>query len=401
MKDCLAIILSGGRDNELYPLTVNRERAAVPFGGIYRIIDFPLSSCFHSGVRRIVVLTQFQSAYLEEHLRLGWSFLRRPLGEYVESLPPQQGMAGRWYRGSADAVYQNIDYLQREKPRDVLVIPADNIMRLDFRELIRFHRRREADVTLLAASPDADRQGRYHRVACDRQRRAVRFLPSGSGPRSGRTGLRPSMGIYLFRLDVLVREVIENHKSGEGGEIGRDIMPRIVDRRPVAVFSLKRAFPGSLWWPVRSVDDYFRANMTLLDSRNPSPFSPEWPVFTYRGQQPPARVFTGESGSIGSTILSPGCLIDGARVESSVLSPDVVVAPGASVESSILLRGVRVGEGARLRRVIADEEVEIPHGETVGFDPERDSKRFVISPAGITVVPRGYVFTRREGGRGW
>jgi len=400
----LTLILAGGVGRRLQPLTDDRAKPAVPFGGKYRIIDFCLANCLHSGLRRVLVLTQYKSHSLQKHLRDGWSIFNPELGEYITPVPPQMRLGERWYEGTADAIYQNKYLLERSGAKQVLVLSADHIYRMDYAPLLQFHAREEADVTVACMDvPLAEARG-FGVMSVDAGQRITAFTekPATPTPMPDQPGRAlASMGIYVFSMDLLLQVLEEDAaRTDSGHDFGKDILPRLIGARRIMAYRFGgpegRVTPDRYWRDVGTLDAYYQANMDLLKPEPPLDlYQPDWPIRTHQIQAPPARTVPGASGAEGifiNSIVAGGAVIAGGSVQASILFPQVFVGDEAVVEQSILFSQVRVGEGARLRRCIVDKNVTIPPGERIGYDLAQDRVRFTVSEGGVVVVPRGYRF---------
>lgn len=398
LNSTIVMILAGGQGERLYPLTRDRAKPAVPFGGIYRIIDFTLSNCLNSGLRRIYALTQYKSISLDRHIRLGWSLLSDELGEFIYTVPPQQRIVEHWYRGTADAIYQNIYTLEQERPQHVLILAGDHVYKMDYGDMLAFHAEKNAALTVAAVEVEVERASQLGVMEVDASSRIFGFEEKPRCPKPvpedpGRALV--SMGIYAFDTEVLVRAVVEDAKRDSAHDFGKNIVPDLIPSGNVYAYRFRG--PGGTgsgyWRDIGMIDAYWEANMDLI---GPSPqfglYDRDWPIRTYQEQYPPARVVSSGgdvSGVVLDSILSSGCLIFGATVARSVLSPGVTIHRSARVEDSILMEGVEVHRGARVRRAIVDKEAVLPEGCEVGYDRDRDAKRFAITAAGVTVVPKG------------
>jgi glucose-1-phosphate adenylyltransferase len=391
----LVLLLAGGQGERLHPLTRKHAKPAVPFAGLYRIIDFTLSNCLNSGLTRIYVLTQHKSLSLDRHLRTAWSFLRPQLGEFVQPVPPQRQLVSRWYAGTADAVFQNLHLLEEERPARVLVLSGDHVYRMDYRRLLQFHVRQEAEATIACTEVGLDEARRMGVVGVDESARVRSFLEKPAEPPclpGDPTRTLANMGVYVFEADALVRAVIEDEKRDSAHDFGHNIMPALVGQHRVFAYDVsKRGGARERYWKdVGTLDTYYETNMDLLAAK-PSfdLFDPSWPLRTEADHQLPALVrdLGGHAGRVANSLLSPGVVIDGGEVTRSVLSPQVVVGPGARVEEAILMPGVRVGDGSVVKRAIVDEGVVLPPGTRIGVDPEADRRRFVVTATGVVVVP--------------
>ncbi|MFA0746341.1 glucose-1-phosphate adenylyltransferase [Fervidibacter sp.] len=400
LEQTLAMILAGGVGERLYPLTKVKAKPAVPFGGIYRIIDFTLSNCLHSGIRRIFVLTQHKSLPLDRHLWLGWSSLfRTELGEFLATVPPQQRLVREWYRGTADAVFQNIDLLSHERPKFVLILAGDHVYRMDYRAMLQFHLSKNAEVTIACTTVPIKDASRFGVMEVDENDKIVGFEEKPQKPKSlpnDPSHSLISMGIYLFNTETLVRAVIQDAKRTDSDhDFGKNVIPSLVQQgAQVFAFNIRKELPPLFhyWQDIGTLDSYYDAHMELV---SPNPSFPlhddEWTIRTYLPPLPPA-VLKGDAVT-RFCVVSPGCVIEeGAIVEHSILSPGVYIGKGAVVRRSILLHRVRVSEGCHLEKVIVDEDVTIPQGEQIGVDLERDRKRFTVTERGVVIVPVGVAF---------
>lgn len=400
LRDTVAVILGGGQGTRLYPLTKHRAKPAVPFGGIYRIVDFTLSNCVNSGLRRILLLTQYKSFSLDRHLQQGWSILRHELGEFIVQLPPQQRMIRSWYEGTADAIFQNIYNLQEQRPKYTVVLSGDHVYLMDYAPMLGAHARTEADLTIAAVEVSREEARRLGVMQVDGNLRVVGFEEKPQEPRTipGRATCLASMGVYVFSTEVLVHRVVDDAKKpASDHDFGKNVIPAMIDRDRVFAYPM----PGEegkppYWRDIGTLDSYWEASMDLLKSDPPmNIYRRSWPIRTYHLQRPPALV--DQDGShreprLVNSILANGTHVTSATVEWSILSTDAVVQTDAELRESVLMNRVRVGAGARVRRALIDKDVDIPPGEEIGYDPERDRRRFLVTENGIVVIPRGFVF---------
>ncbi len=393
VENVLAVVLAVGDGQELHPLTEHRTKSAVPFGGNYRVIDFVLTNSLRSGIRRVLVLSQYNSHTLHRHIRDGWSIYNPELGEYITPVAPQMRSGRTGYSGNADAVYQNINLIERVNAEHILLIPGDHIYRMDYAAMVDFHKRTNADMTIACIEGDHD--------PAERNSGMVSTGSNGRITGLGRTGNMISMNIILARKDYLVRLMNESVINGSlDGEFIADMLPSRVNVDTIMSYpfgsQVGRVTPDRYWCEMQSVDAYFEANMDLLRLESPlEMYQEDWPIRSYRGQIPPARTTPGMNGNEGifvNSIVAGGTVIAGGGVSHSILFPDVLVEEGAIVENAILLPGVKVGEGAQLRNCIIDKHVKVPAGEQIGFDQAMDSERFTLSEKGIVVVPNTYEF---------
>jgi len=392
------MILAGGQGERLYPLTKDRAKPAVPFGGIYRIIDFTLSNCINSGLRKICVLTQYKSYSLDRHLRIGWNIFNNELDEFIENIPPQKRISDMWYQGTADAVYQNIYVLESEHPEKVLILAGDHIYKMDYRELIEFHETNNADLTVPCIEVPIKEASRFGVMSIDNEQQIVEFNEKPASPKpiqSNPEMALVSMGIYLFNTQVLVKRVIEDTKRDTTHDFGKNIIPSMInkDRVFAFIFRDKNNKAVKYWRDIGTIDAYWEANMDLVQV-DPifNLYDIDWPIRTYHEQLSPAKtVFSelfpgGRCGTVLDSLVSNGCIISGARVERSILSPNVRIDNYSEVFDSILMAGVRIGKNVKIRKAILDKSVIVPDGKHIGYNLDADAKQFVISEKGVVVA---------------
>jgi len=392
LDDVLVMVLAGGVGERLYPLTKERAKPAVYFGGPYRIIDFTLSNCINSGLRHIFIALQYKSLSLSRHIRMGWSVVADELGEFIEILSPQKRVGEHWYLGTADAVYQNLYSILRENPRQLIVLSGDHVYKMDYAKMLRFHRDRRAAATLASIEVPSEEARRLGVLQVDGDERLTGFLEK---PRNipGGQQVVASLGIYIFDIDVLVPALEEDARRSSTHDFGKDILPGLISKVPVYAYRFydenKKA--AKYWRDIGTLDAYYDANMDLCHV-NPdfNLYDPEWPLRTYQVQAPPAKfVFADEGRRCGQaldSIISAGCIISGSRITGSVLCPNVRVHSFCDIEQSILMPGVRVGRHARIRRAIVDRDVFVPRGALIGFNAEEDRRRHTVSDSGVVVV---------------
>jgi glucose-1-phosphate adenylyltransferase len=401
MKDTLGVLLAGGAGERLYPLTRDRAKPAVTFGGIYRIIDVTLSNCINSNLRRVHILTQYKALSLNRHIREGWQFLARELGEFVEILPPMKRVSENWYMGTADAVYQNIYSIGSEEPKYVLILSGDHIYKMNYDLMLQQHKDSGADVTLATILVDPAETRHFGIVDVDRDGRVVGFqekpkvtdLRSPYNPRM----CSASMGVYLFNTDVLIPVLLKDAEDPDSRhDFGHNILPRMVDDYKVHSYNFidENAKEALYWRDVGTLEAYYEANMDMV-SVSPvfNLYDEHWPIRTHQRQYPPAKFVFAEPGRTGSavdSIVSMGCIVSGGMVRNSVLSPDVRVNSFAEVDSSIIFSHVNIGRHCRIRRAIIDRDVQIPEGTVVGYDTASDRQKYFVTESGITVVTRDY-----------
>jgi glucose-1-phosphate adenylyltransferase len=402
MEHVLAILLAGGAGERLHPLTRDTAKPAVSFGGIYRIIDFTLSNCINSEIRRIFILTQYKALELIRHLRSAWSFLPGEMSEFIEVIPPMKRVHEDWYLGTADAVYQNLESVEVENPNQVLILSGDHIYKMNYLEMMDWHKRLGADVTIATLQIPPQEAGRFGIVDIDEHYGIRSFEEKPQHGNPIRSIFNPemvsaSMGIYIFEREVLHKALIEDAANPDSAhDFGKDVLPRCIGRHRVVAYDFRdiNGKSARYWRDVGTLDAYYDANMDLV-SVTPefNLYDERWPIRTRLVQQPPAKfVFAQEGRRMGvaiDSIVSPGCIVSGGRVTHSVLSPGVRVNSYCEIEASILLSNAQVGRYSRIRRAIIDANVHVPESSVIGFDPEEDRRNGRhISESGIVVVSR-------------
>jgi len=404
MRKVLTFIMAGGKGERLYPLTRDRTKPAVPFGGIYRIIDFTLSNCINSGLRKVYLLTQYKSASLERHIRLGWNILSSELDEYIDVLPAQQRVGDSWYLGTADAIYQNLYTLEMDKPDEVLILSGDHVYKMNYYTMIDFHRDKDADLTVGVVEMEKEKSLHLGVVEVDPSGKVMGFQEKPTKPKTipGNTDkIYASMGIYNFKSEVLERELQEDAKKQQGTahDFGKDIIPLML-KKGLKIYAYnfrdENNKEAQYWRDIGTIDAYYEANMDLIQvDPTFNLYDKNWPLRTYQEQFPPLKtVFAGEevAGRIGlvlDSMVSGGCIVSGGRVQRSILSPNVRINSYSQVTDSILMEGVNVGRYAKIKKAIIDKDVEIPQGMVIGYDLEEDKKRFHVSDSGIVIVAKG------------
>jgi glucose-1-phosphate adenylyltransferase len=401
MKDTLGVLLAGGAGERLYPLTRDRAKPAVTFGGIYRIIDITLSNCLNSDLRCVYILTQYKALSLNRHIREGWSILGREVGEFIEVLPPMKRVSDQWYQGTADAVYQNIYSIGSEQPKYVFILYADHIYKMNYGKMMKQHQDSAADITLATIQIDPAEAYRFGVVDVDKDGRVLGFQEK---PKTTalRFPLNPdrvaaSMGIYLFNADVLIPVLLKDAENPQSShDFGKDILPKMVDDYRVFAYDFvdENKKEALYWRDVGTLEAYYDANMDIV-SVSPifNLYDEEWPIRTHQRQYPPAKFVFAEPGRMGTaldSIVSNGCIVSGGMVKNSVLSPDVRINSYCEVDQCILFSHVSVGRRCRIRRAIIDRDVHLPEGTTIGYDTEADRQRYFVTDSGITVVTRDY-----------
>ncbi len=404
MKEVLTLILAGGKGTRLDPLTRDRAKPAVPFGGLYRIIDFTLSNCINSHLRRVLVLTQYKARSLDRHIAAGWSFLSRQLDEYIDVLPPQQRIDEHWYKGTADAIYQNIYSIEKADPKHVLILAGDHIYKMDYGDMIRSHFERGADLTI-GCLPVPRREGQgFGIMHVDAKDRVVAFVekPSDPPPMPDAPELcLASMGIYMFSARLMYELLCQDAtRPGSEHDFGKNILPGMIGTHEVFAYRFrdKNRKATAYWRDVGTLDAYYQANMDLIQI-DPvlNLYDREWPIRTHQHQVPPPKFVFSDDGSpeyarrgeAHDSMVCQGCILSGGHVRRSVLSPNVRVNSYALVEDAILFEGVDVGRHSRVRRAIIDKDVRIPPGSTIGYDLDHDRQRgFTVTEQGVVVIAK-------------
>ena len=395
-RDTLALILAGGSGTRLLDLTRWRAKPSMPFGGKFRIIDFPLSNCINSDIRRVGVLSQYKAYSLIRHIQQGWGFLRAELGEFVELLPAMQHLHTGWYAGTADAIYQNLDIIRRHNPRYVLVLGGDHIYKMDYGKLLAAHAEAEADMTVGCIEVSLEDARGFGVMNVDAKQRVTEFEEKPANPQAmpdDPDHALASMGIYVFNTAFLCEQLVKDaDQSDSSHDFGKDIIPGCIEEYTVAAYPFRDAATGqrAYWRDVGTVDSYWTANLELLGvTPELNLYDREWPIWTYQAQQPPAKfVFDLDEkrGTALDSMVSGGCIVSGALVRRSLLFSDVRVENHSEVEDSVVLPGTRIGVGCRIRKAVIDSGTIIPDGTTIGFDPGEDIKRFRVTRDGVTVV---------------
>lgn len=399
LKKVLTFVLAGGKGERLYPLTRDRSKPSVPFGGTYRIIDFTLSNCMNSGLRRIYLLTQYKSASLSRHIVQGWNLFNSELREYIFTIPPQLRVGTTWYLGTADAIYQNIYTLEEERPHHVMILSGDHIYRMDYRDLLAEHLEREADVTMAVMPVPAKEAFRFGVVQTDGTGLITGFREKPKDLDPAGPDVVANMGVYLFKTEVLVQSVCRDARREDSShDFGHDVLPGLVKagaRLVAHTFRGAGTDPRPYWMDIGTLDAYYEANMDLVSvSPQFNLYDPAWPIRSAPTQTPPAKfVFAGgEEGRVGAaldSLVAAGSILSGGRVEGSILGPNCRINSYCQVAGSILMDGVEVGRHCVVQRAIIDKGVVIPPGMKIGVDPEFDRTRFTVTPNGVVCVPKG------------
>lgn len=400
LQQTTVMILAGGQGERLYPLTRDRAKPSVPFGGSYRIIDFALSNCINSGLRRIQVLTQYKSFSLQRHIKAAWDIFNPVMGEYIDVIPPQQRNVKRWYQGTADAIYQNIYMLEQEKPAFVLVLGGDHIYKMDYAKMLDFHLLNNADITMSCTPVPPAEAMRLGVAEADENGRVKKFVEKSKEPPliPGSDQCYASMGVYIFNTSVLVRRLIEDMKQDTEHDFGKNIIPKMVsggDRVFAYEFEDENKKDAPYWRDIGTIASYYEANMDLV---NVSPvfnlYDSHWPTHRRHQPGPPAKTVFNEPGRQGiasDSLLSTGVIVSGARVERSIIGPRSFLHSWSSVNDSILFDNVEVGRHCQIRRAIIDKHVKIPPGTVIGYNPEEDRNRFTVSDDGVIIIPKGMI----------
>ena len=401
MREILTLILAGGKGERLNPLTRDRAKPAVPFGGIYRIIDFTLSNCINSGLRRIYVLIQYKSFSLQKHILSGWDVVSSQLGEFIDVIPAQQRIGSDWYKGTADAILQNIYAIQDQSPELVLVLAGDHIYKMDYRKMIEFHKKMKADMTVACVLMPKETSKDFGVIEVDKDHRIKGFSEKPADPKTvpgDPSNIFASMGIYLFSPEVLSQELeIDAKNESSEHDFGKNVIPQMLkNKRRLFVHNFVDEEGRPLYWrDIGTRDAYYQANMDLV---SPNPefdlYDKTWPVRTYHAQYPPVKIVSatldkgGSEGSMNDSIISGGCVIIGGHIKRSILSPSVRIEHESEVINSILMEGVVVGEKSKIKNAIIDKEVIIPPNSTIGYDLEMDKERFAVTTSGVVIVAK-------------
>jgi glucose-1-phosphate adenylyltransferase len=406
-RNTIALILAGGRGSRLKDMTEWRAKPAVPFGGKFRIIDFPLSNCMNSGIRKIGILTQYKAHSLIRHIQQGWGFLRGEFGEYVDLMPAQQRHADdSWYKGTADAVFQNIDILRSRQPEYVLVLAGDHIYKMDYGAMLADHASKNADLTIGCIEVSLQDATAFGVMDVDANRRVKAFVEKPENPplMPGRTDTAlASMGIYIFNADFLYEQLIKDADTkGSTRDFGMDIIPSVIDKYVVNAYPFLDLQSGvqSYWRDVGTIDAYWSANMELIGVKpDLNLYDKTWPIWTYQAQTPPAKfVFDSDKrrGQAVDSMVSGGCVISGSKVRHSLLFSNVRVNSYTILQDTIVLPEVNIGRHCRITRAILEKGCEIPEGTIIGENRAEDEKRFHVSPGGVVLVTPDMLGLRRH-----
>ncbi len=396
-RQTLALVLAGGRGSRLEDLTKWRAKPAVPFGGKFRIIDFPLSNCINSGISQVGVITQYKSHSLMRHIQRGWGFLRSEMGEFVELLPAQQRIETSWYEGTANAVLQNLDIIRSHNPEYVLILAGDHVYKMDYGTMLAAHVEQEADVTVGCIEVPLEDARAFGVMSVDDKLRITEFVekPDNPKPMPGQPDKAlASMGIYVFSTKILFDELLRDHELStlSSHDFGKDIIPSIIERLRVSAFPFRDPVNNkpAYWRDVGTIDSLWQANMELIGiSPELNLYDSEWPIWTYQEQMPPAKfVFDDDNrrGYAVDSMVAGGCIVSGAQVQRSLLFSKVIVHSFCTVEDTVIFPDVDIARNCKIRRAVIDRGCRIPEGTRIGYDAEQDAKRFYVSPKGIVLV---------------
>lgn len=400
MREVLTFILAGGKGERLDPLTRDRAKPAVPFGGIYRIIDFTLSNCINSGLRRIFVLIQYKSFSLQKHLLGGWDIFSSQLGEFIDVIPPQQRIGSDWYKGTADAIYQNLYAIADYEPKYVLILAGDHIYKMDYRKMVDYHKQMNADMTVACIQMPVENAGNFGVIEVDGENRVCGFQEKPRNPKTApgnSSSILASMGIYLFSREVLNLELELDARAISDHDFGKNVIPQMLkNNRKIYMHNfVDENNQPKYWRDIGTRDAYYQANMDLVRSHPEFDlYDRQWPVRTYHEQYPPIKAMSIEQngvvnqGAIVDSLIAGGCVIKGAQVVRSVLSSNIYIENNASIADSVVMEGVIVGPHARIRNAIIDKQVIIPAHAQIGYDLELERKRFAVTTSGIVIVAK-------------
>jgi glucose-1-phosphate adenylyltransferase len=395
-RNTLALVLAGGRGSRLKQLTMWRAKPAVPFGGKFRIIDFPLSNCVNSGIRKVGILTQYKAHSLIRHVQRGWGFMRGELGEFVELLPAQQRLETSWYEGTADAIYQNIDIIRMHNPEYVLILAGDHVYKMDYGTMLAAHDETGADITVGCIPVPLEEAHAFGVMAVDDSNRIIEFAEKPDQPIAmpdSTDQALASMGIYVFRTEVLIEELLRDAENPDSRrDFGADIIPgNILERRVMAFpFRDDPTGRGAYWRDVGTIDAFWQANLELIGvSPELNLYDRDWPIWTYQDQVPPAKFVFDDDGRRGMSVdsmIAGGCIVSGSSVRHSLLASNVHVHSYCEIEDSVIFPDVEIGRHCKINKAVIDKGCRIPPGTHIGIDPHEDSKNYHVSEGGVALV---------------
>jgi len=399
-KKTLAVILAGGSGSRLKSLTNWHSKPAVPFGGKYRSIDFPLSNCINSNIRKVCILTQYKSHSLNTHINWGWSFLRHEIDEYIELVPAQQRIKNEWYQGTADAIYQNLDIIEQHQPEYVLVLAGDHVYKMDYRLMLEQHIDTASDITIGCIEVPLADASSFGVLDINAENRITAFVEKPDRPKPAPHNpalAMASMGIYIFNATFL-SDILKNDagQASSSHDFGADIIPSLINSSGHRVsgynFVNTQTGEAAYWRDVGTVDAYYNANIELCSvTPRLNLYDQDWPILTYQEQLPPAKfVFNDDKrrGYAVDSLISAGCIISGSKIDKSVIFSHVSVNSYSDISQSIILNNARIGRNCRIRRTIIDRDCNIPANTVIGYDSKADQQRFFVSPEGITLVSK-------------
>ncbi len=385
----LTFMLAGGYGSRLFPLTQIRSKPSVPFGGQYRIVDFSLSNCINSNFRKVYVLTQYKSQSLTEHIMDGWNFLSSELGEFISIVPPQLRASDKWYQGTADAIYQNINLLDVRKPDYVLIVSADHLYRMDYRDMLQAHIENKADITIAALEVPKEEAKGFGVIGADKDNKIIEFQEKPDNPNTipGKEDTSyASMGIYIFSTKALVKYLSKDAKTDSNHDFGKNIIPAMLENNEnLFAYSFTNDIVGDGYWKdVGTLDSYFNSSMDIING-NFNLNKPDWPIYSYSKRGVPSII---NSLNISNTVISNSCNIKAKDLDRVLISNGVVMEEGVSVENSIIFDDVKIGKDVRIKNAIIDKNVTIKAGIQIGYNEAEDKKRFLVTENGLVVVPK-------------
>lgn len=398
----ITLVLAGGKGERLYPLTRDRSKPAIPFGGIYRIIDFTLSNAINSDLKKIYILVQYKSYSLQRHIREGWNIFSREIGEFIDVIPAQMRISEEWYQGTADSVFQNIYFLNQERPDLVVILSGDHIYKMDYSRMINFHKEKNADLTISVFEVPVEEAKRFGVVKVEKDFRITGFVEKPLNPDPSPSNAAVSlisMGVYCFKTETLVKRLFEDaRKTNSTHDFGKDVIPAMIQRDRVYAFPFidENRKETKYWKDIGTIDAYYDANMDLV---NVEPvlnlYDREWPIRTYQEQLPPAKtVFSSgdRKAVVSDSVIAHACIVSGAQAYRSVLSPWVKLHSYSEVTDSILFENVEIGRNCRIKKTIIDKNVKVPPGTIIGYDIEEDKKRFTVSENSVVVLQKDFIW---------